>query len=206
MAKYIFLILLLAWLLLETLFAAPYFLSYFNEFGGGVRGGYHFVDDSNYDWGQDLLRLQSWVNANPQVDKIAVDYFGGGDPQYYLGAKEVPWSSSMGDPADQGIHWLAVSVNTLELAIQPLAPGTVPQRVGHILVAHRAPRSAGPMPPAHGSAAIWAMFPRRTRAQGRRSSSITSLNALRQPNGLTFIQNGAILTPWISSRHSSTES
>jgi hypothetical protein len=121
--KYIFLILLLAWLLLETFFAAPYFLSYFNEFGGGVWGGYHFVTDSNYDWGQDLLRLQSWVNTNPQVGKIAVDYFGGGDPEYYLGNKEVNWSSAQGNPADQGIHWLAVSVNTLELATQPLAPG-----------------------------------------------------------------------------------
>jgi hypothetical protein len=121
--KYIFLILLLAWLLIETLFAAPYFLSYFNEFGGGVWSGYHFVTDSNYDWGQDLLRLQSWVNANPQVDKIAVDYFGGGDPEYYLGNKEVDWSSAQGDPADHGIHWLAVSVNTLEIATQPLAAG-----------------------------------------------------------------------------------
>jgi hypothetical protein len=121
--KYIFLILLLMWLLLETLFAAPYFLSYFNEFGGGVWGGYHFVTDSNYDWGQDLLRLQSWVNANPHVDTIAVDYFGGGDPHYYLGNKEVNWSSSQGNPAAQGIHWLAVSVNTLELATQPDASG-----------------------------------------------------------------------------------
>jgi hypothetical protein len=121
--KYIFLILLLAWLLIETLFAAPYFLSYFNEFGGGVQGGYHFVTDSNYDWGQDLLRLQSWVNANPHVDTIAVDYFGGGDPHYYLGNKEVNWSSAQGNPAAQGIHWLAISVNTLELATQPLAPG-----------------------------------------------------------------------------------
>ncbi len=121
--KYIALILLLAWLALETFFAAPYFLSYFNEFGGGVQGGYHFVTDSNYDWGQDLIRLQIWVNANPQVNKIAVDYFGGGDPEYYLPGKAVPWSSSMGNPSDQGIHWLAVSVNTLESAIQPLAPG-----------------------------------------------------------------------------------
>ncbi len=121
--KYILLILLLAWLTLETLFTAPYFLSYFNELGGGTWGGYHFVTDSNYDWGQDLLRLQSWVNANPQVDKIAVGYFGGGDPQYCLCNKEVNWSSSQGDPADKGIHWLAVSVNTLEGDIQPLAPG-----------------------------------------------------------------------------------
>jgi hypothetical protein len=121
--KYIVLMLLLLWLLFETFAAAPYFLSYFNEFAGGVWNGYHFVTDSNYDWGQDLLRLQSWVNANPQVDKIAVDYFGGGDPQYYLGSKEVNWSSSMGNPADQGIHWIAISVNTLEGDIQPLAPG-----------------------------------------------------------------------------------
>ena len=121
--KYVFLVALSAWLVLETLFVAPYFLSYFNEFGSGVWGGYHFVDDSNYDWGQDLLRLQSWVNANPQVGKIAVDYFGGGDPEYYMPNQAVAWSSAQGNPENQGIQWLAVSVNTLELAIQPLAPG-----------------------------------------------------------------------------------
>lgn len=121
--KYILLVLLVAWLILETLFAAPYFLSYFNEFAGGVWGGYHYVTDSNYDWGQDMLRLQSFVGAHPEIDKIAVDYFGGSNPHYYLGNKEVDWSSSKGNPADQGIHWLAVSVNTLELATQPLVPG-----------------------------------------------------------------------------------
>jgi hypothetical protein len=121
--KYVLLITLLAWLFLETLFAAPYFLSYFNEFGGGIWNGYHYVTDSNYDWGQDLLRLQAWVAAHPEVDKIAVDYFGRGSPSYYLGNKEVKWRSSRGNPADQGIHWLAVSVNTLTGAIQPLAPG-----------------------------------------------------------------------------------
>ncbi len=120
--KYLILIVLVVWLFLETLFAAPYFLSYFNELGGGIWNGYHYVTDSNYDWGQDLLRLQTWVTAHPEVDKIAVDYFGGGNPHYYLGNKEVDWSSSKGNPADQGIHWLAISVNTLEGAIQPLAP------------------------------------------------------------------------------------
>jgi len=121
--KYMFLVALIAWLFIETAFAAPYFLSYFNEFGDGISGGYHYVTDSNYDWGQDLLRLQSWVAAHPEVDTIAVDYFGGGNPSYTLGVKEVDWSSSKGNPADQGIRWLAVSVNTLEGAIQSLAPG-----------------------------------------------------------------------------------
>lgn len=127
--KYILLIALLVWLLLETLFAAPYFLSYFNEVGGGVWNGYHYVTDSNYDWGQDLLRLQNWVNTSSVIgpdDKIAVDYFGGGNPSYYLGAREVNWSSAQGNPADQGIHWLAVSVNSLQGAIQPLGPDESP--------------------------------------------------------------------------------
>jgi hypothetical protein len=123
LVKYIFLVALLVWLFLETLFTTPYFLSYFNEFAGGTMNGYHYVTDSNYDWGQDLLRLKAWVAAHPEVHTIAVDYFGGGDPSYELGAKEVNWWSAKGDPANQGIHWLAVSVNTLELATRPLADG-----------------------------------------------------------------------------------
>jgi hypothetical protein len=125
-AKYIFLLALLIWLILETLFAAPYFLSYFNEFGGGIWGGYHYVADSNYDWGQDLLRLQNWVDTSDVIgsnEQIAVDYFGGGDPSYYLGAREVDWSSAQGNPAAQGIHWLAISINNLEIDTQPLVAG-----------------------------------------------------------------------------------
>lgn len=121
--KYILLALLIFWFFLETVFAAPYFLSYFNELGGGVWGGYRYVTDSNYDWGQDLLRLKKFVDEHPEIDKIAVDYFGGGNPKYYLGAKEENWQSSLGNPADQGIHWLAISINTLQGAMQPLASG-----------------------------------------------------------------------------------
>ena len=121
--KYALVVALAAWLFFETLFAAPHFLSYFNEFGGGVSGGYHYVTDSNYDWGQDLLRLRSWLAAHPEIDKIAVDYFGGGNPQYYLDGREADWSSSKGNPAAQNIHWFAVSINQLEGGIQPLANG-----------------------------------------------------------------------------------
>ena len=121
--KFAFLAVLLFWFFLETAGGAPYFLSYFNEIGGRVYGGYRFVADSNYDWGQDLLRLQNFVGEHPEIDKIAVDYFGGGNPKYYLGNKEVDWQSSKGNPADKGIRWLAVSINTLQGAIQPLAPG-----------------------------------------------------------------------------------
>jgi 4-amino-4-deoxy-L-arabinose transferase-like glycosyltransferase len=164
--KYGLLVILLVWLFCETLFAAPYFLSYFNELGGGVWNGYHYATDSNYDWGQDLLRLQAWINAHPEVDKIAVDYFGGGNPYYYLDGKdgkEANWSSSQGNPSTalpqkysgqvgagpngQGIHWLAVSLNTLEIATQPLEPGQTRNASDSYswLVQLKAPASANAM-------------------------------------------------------------
>src|SRR5205085_834649 len=105
-AKCVLLALLLAWLFIETAASAPHFLSYFNELGGGAAHGYRHVTDSNYDWGQDLLRLKEWADKNPQADKIAVDYFGGANPQYYLGDKNTYWQSSYGDPRAAGIHWL----------------------------------------------------------------------------------------------------
>lgn len=114
---------LLLWFGAETALAAPYFLSYFNEIGGGTSGGYRFVTDSNYDWGQDLLRLKEWAAIHPEATKIAVDYFGGGSPEYELPGRAVGWNSAMGDPRSAGIHYLAVSVNTLESAIAKTAPG-----------------------------------------------------------------------------------
>lgn len=134
--KYILLGALVLWFFISTVAATPHFLSYFNPLGGGIRYGYRYVTDSNYDWGQDLIRLKKFVDSRPEVDRIAVDYFGGGDPKYYLGTGRVEyWWSARGNPSkgsprsDSGqagqvppIHWLAVSVNTLQGAIQPLAP------------------------------------------------------------------------------------
>ncbi len=98
--------------------AYPYYLSYFNDLVG-TNNGWKYVTDSNYDWGQDLKRLVNFVNNPPQcekIDKIAIDYFGGGSPTYYLGDKAVAWSSSKGNPLESNIKWLAVSVNSLQSA------------------------------------------------------------------------------------------
>lgn len=116
------LILLVLWFIGEISSAYPYYLSYFNEFGGGTFNGYRYVTDSNYDWGQDLKRLAEWTDKN-KVNKIAVDYFGGGNPKYYLSNKVEYWRSAHGNPSNQNIHYLAVSVNTLELAFGKLHPG-----------------------------------------------------------------------------------
>jgi hypothetical protein len=114
------LVALLIWLLLETLAAAPHYISYFNQAGGGVKGGYRYVTDSNYDWGQDLLRLRDFMNQHPEIDRMALDYFGSwGAPAYYLGDRKVDWWSAKGDPREEGVEWLAVSVNSLQSAIHP---------------------------------------------------------------------------------------
>ena len=107
---------IIVWLGIETTIAAPNYISYFNEIGGGKWNGYRNVTDSNYDWGQDLKRLTKFVEDN-KIDKIAVDYFGGGNPKYYMGDDTVEyWQSSKGNPKDQGIKWLALSVNSLQQA------------------------------------------------------------------------------------------
>lgn len=122
--KAVFLSALLVWYAAETFAAYPYFLSYFNQIGGGTWNGYRYVTDSNYDWGQDMKRLQEFVKAN-RIQKIAVDYFGGGNSAYYLGSDVVEnWSSARGNPKEKGIEWLAVSVGTLESALGTLY-GTV---------------------------------------------------------------------------------
>lgn len=119
--KQIILGIILLWVVIETMLATPYFLSYMNEFGGGTKNGYNIATDSNYDWGQDLLRLQEWQKQN-NVSKIAVDYFGGGSPEFFLGPAFVSWNSEKGNPKDQGIEWIAVSVNTLTQAMAKPAP------------------------------------------------------------------------------------
>ena len=97
-------LLLVAWLIIGTLSATPYFLSFYNELAGGTSQGYRIAVDSNYDWGQDLKRLADFMDAN-NIQHLSLDYFGGGIPQYYLGSRVTQWSSSKGQPKG----WFAVS-------------------------------------------------------------------------------------------------
>ncbi|MFA5172913.1 MAG: glycosyltransferase family 39 protein [Candidatus Paceibacterota bacterium] len=120
--KLVILFAVLLWFSIESALAYPNYLSYFNEFGGGTKNGYRFVTDSNYDWGQDLKELAVFVEKN-NIDKIAVDYFGGDNLAYRFGDKAIPWQSAKNNPQEEGINWLAVSVNTLEGAMADLAPG-----------------------------------------------------------------------------------
>lgn len=105
---------LILWIILIPFFAYPSYTSYFNETIGGSQNGYKYVTDSNVDWGQDLKRLKIFVDENPDIDKIRVDYFGGGNPQYYLADKYISWWDEK-RPVEAG--WYAISVNSLQTSI-----------------------------------------------------------------------------------------
>ena len=82
---------LILWQVISVASVYPHFLSYFNELAGGSKNGYIYVVDSNYDWGQDLKRLNNWANEKG-IDKIYLDYFGGTDVKYYLKDKFEGWT------------------------------------------------------------------------------------------------------------------
>lgn len=118
--KYLLVGLLMLWLIAGAIAVFPHYLSYYNLLGGGASTGWRIAVDSNHDWGQDLKRLARFVEKN-NVQKIAVDYFGGGSPQYYLGDKFEPWQSSRG-PAR---GWFAISSTFRQGAFGTPAPGFI---------------------------------------------------------------------------------
>jgi len=112
-AGYSILTILILWQFISVIRVYPYFLSYGNEIAGGPDNLYRYTVDSNFDWGQDLKRLKSWVDKSG-IDKIYVDYFGGADTEYYLGKKLRSWQGD-GDPRElpKG-SYLAVSATFLQ--------------------------------------------------------------------------------------------
>ena len=107
--KIMFISAMLAFYTISSVTTYPHFLAYFNEFAGGPNGGARYIVDSNLDWGQDLRRLKKFVEKN-NIDKIKVDYFGGGDVKYYLGDRAEIWHADNG-PAT---GWIAVSATFLQ--------------------------------------------------------------------------------------------
>ena len=68
-----------AWLAIASVFAAPDYLSYFNEAIGGADHGYKYLRDSNIDWGQDLPALAG-VLKKRDIGEITFLYFGQDSP------------------------------------------------------------------------------------------------------------------------------
>jgi 4-amino-4-deoxy-L-arabinose transferase-like glycosyltransferase len=110
---YGFLAILLFWQAISVLKIYPYFLAYANEIVGGPENVYLYTVDSNLDWGQDLKRLKKWVEEN-KIEKIYLDYFGGGNPKYYLGKKYESWWGQRNPKELKKGSYLAISATTLQ--------------------------------------------------------------------------------------------
>ncbi|MDO8470516.1 MAG: glycosyltransferase family 39 protein [bacterium] len=101
------LVILGVWYGASSLSAFPHYLSYYNELAGGIDQGYKIAVDSNYDWGQDFYKLRDFVREN-NIDRISLDYFGGENPEYWLGSA-VQKLDPFQTPHPMG--WIAVSLN-----------------------------------------------------------------------------------------------
>jgi hypothetical protein len=69
--------------LLEISRVHPHELSFFNVAAGGPERGGEWLNDSNLDWGQDLMRLGLELKRRGWAADTTVAYFGGADPEYY---------------------------------------------------------------------------------------------------------------------------
>lgn len=113
---------LLGFYIISSLLVWPHYLTYFNEIAGGSQNGYKYVVDSNYDWGQDLKRLKKWVDEN-KIEKIYVDYFGGGNAEYYLKEKYAHWWGDRNKKDLPQGSYLAISLTLLQGGKGSPAPG-----------------------------------------------------------------------------------
>lgn len=73
---------LLVIMTIESLAAAPRYLSFMNFAAGGQKSGWRIVNDSNFDWGQGLLDLKRWSDAHGNPP-ITMAYFGRANPTTY---------------------------------------------------------------------------------------------------------------------------
>ncbi len=106
-------LLLFIWYGFGALSIYPHFLAYFNESIGGPSQGHKYVVDSNLDWGQDLKRLNQFVQEK-NIKAIYLDYFGGDSPEYRLGDKFQPWWGTRNPKDLPNNSWLAVSASFLQ--------------------------------------------------------------------------------------------
>jgi len=105
------------WLGWESAAIHPHYLAYFNQLGGGPKGGSRYLVDSNLDWGQDLPGLQRYVEQNG-IQRVWLSYFGSAPPRVYVPLAEplYPESPPRLQPGDDPQRCIvAVSATNLRM-------------------------------------------------------------------------------------------
>lgn len=118
---------MLAWVVGSSLAAHPHYLPYFNELAGGADHGIEWLDDSNVDWGQDLVLLAAFQQATG-LDDLKVTPMAEYDPAMYgvhgevLQPGEVLSRLTRPDPPP-GVYAVSVHVlNRARLFTAPIDP------------------------------------------------------------------------------------
>jgi Dolichyl-phosphate-mannose-protein mannosyltransferase len=112
---------LLIFTAISSLRIAPHQLAYFNELIGGPVQGYHYLADSNLDWGQDLKGVKTYMETE-ELPIIYLSYHGTAPPSYYgiryqyvPGAWPLEWPPPAHKvPASAPRKLLAISVYNLQ--------------------------------------------------------------------------------------------
>ena len=73
---------LLIWYAGACLWISPHYLAYFNEIGGGPNNGINLLFESDFDWGQELKGLKSYLDEK-KIGRIKLAYFSTADPAHY---------------------------------------------------------------------------------------------------------------------------
>jgi hypothetical protein len=89
----------------------PHQLCYFNEFSGGPRNGHRHLVHSNLDWGQDLLFLREWSEANPNARPLHIYSLAVYVPDH-LGIQTLPLRQE--ENRADAPWWCAVGVTELQ--------------------------------------------------------------------------------------------
>ena len=113
---------LAAYAVVSSLLVFPHSLSYFNELAGGPTGGIHHLNNSNIDWGQDLLLMQAWKQEHAPNEVIHFAYFGRVNPIFAGIDFKLPPVQSGANPYLEDLRsveeletgWYAISVTLLQ--------------------------------------------------------------------------------------------
>jgi hypothetical protein len=105
---------LVGWAVASSILWLPHSLAYFNELTGIPADGASHLLDSNIDWGQDLFRLQAWVEAHPRRRPLFVEFYGPIHPEM-VGIQTDELVSADDPLAALGTRpgWYVISINYL---------------------------------------------------------------------------------------------
>ena len=140
----------LAAYVLSSLSAFPDYLAYFNLLAGGPKNGHTHLLDSNLDWGQDLKRLQTYMEQE-ETEEVGLAYFGHVDPTIYgisyhtIGQNEEPGVIAISANYLYGLPY----VITYDTPPVPIQPGTFQwlhdyepiHHIGHSMLIYSIPRT-----------------------------------------------------------------